>query len=46
MMHQIRERLLKHLKKLSKKILRRNKYLNFVVVGGGPTGVEMGQLQK
>ena len=40
---QIRERLLRAFEKAEneKKIEKRNKYLNFVVVGGGPTGVEM-----
>ena len=40
---QIRERLLKAFEKAEneKDIDKRNKYLNFVVVGGGPTGVEM-----
>ena len=40
---QIRERLLRAFEKEKKKkdIDKRNKYLNFVVVGGGPTGVEM-----
>ena len=40
---QIRERLLRAFEKAEneKDIDKRNKYLNFVVVGGGPTGVEM-----
>ena len=40
---QIRERLLRAFEKAEneKNIEMRNKYLNFVVVGGGPTGVEM-----
>ena len=40
---QIRERLLRAFEKAEneKNIEKRNKYLNFVVVGGGPTGVEM-----
>ena len=40
---QIRERLLRAFEKAEneKDINKRNKYLNFVVVGGGPTGVEM-----
>ena len=40
---QIRERLLRSFEKAEneKNIEKRNKYLNFVVVGGGPTGVEM-----
>ena len=40
---QIRERLLRAFEKAEneKNIDKRNKYLNFVVVGGGPTGVEM-----
>jgi len=40
---QIRERLLRAFEKAEneKNIKKRNKYLNFVVVGGGPTGVEM-----
>ncbi len=40
---QIRERLLRAFEKAEneKNIENRNKYLNFVVVGGGPTGVEM-----
>ena len=40
---QIRERLLRAFEKAEneKNIDTRNKYLNFVVVGGGPTGVEM-----
>ena len=40
---QIRERLLRAFEKAEneKNIDMRNKYLNFVVVGGGPTGVEM-----
>ena len=40
---QIRERLLRAFEKAQneKNIEKRNKYLNFVVVGGGPTGVEM-----
>ena len=40
---QIRERLLRAFEKAEneKNIQNRNKYLNFVVVGGGPTGVEM-----
>ena len=40
---QIRERLLRAFEKAEneKNIEQRNKYLNFVVVGGGPTGVEM-----
>ena len=40
---QIRERLLIAFEKAEneKNIEKRNKYLNFVVVGGGPTGVEM-----
>ena len=40
---QIRERLLRAFEKAEneKNIEKGNKYLNFVVVGGGPTGVEM-----
>ena len=40
---QIRERLLRAFEKAEneKNTEKRNKYLNFVVVGGGPTGVEM-----
>jgi len=40
---QIRERLLRAFEKAEneKNIEKREKYLNFVVVGGGPTGVEM-----
>ena len=40
---QIRERLLRAFEKAEneKNIEKSNKYLNFVVVGGGPTGVEM-----
>ena len=40
---QIRERLLRAFEKAEneKNIEKRSKYLNFVVVGGGPTGVEM-----
>tara|TARA_Y100001970_G_scaffold189787_1_gene230700 strand:+ start:727 stop:1968 length:1242 start_codon:yes stop_codon:yes gene_type:complete len=40
---QIRERLLRAFEKAEneKNIEKRNKFLNFVVVGGGPTGVEM-----
>ena len=40
---QIRERLLRAFEKAEneKNNEKRNKYLNFVVVGGGPTGVEM-----
>ena len=40
---QIRERLLRAFEKAEneKNIDKREKYLNFVVVGGGPTGVEM-----